>query len=416
MVVNLDRLFSARSEKLKASEIRELLKITQVPGMISLAGGLPNPKSFPVKAMKKCIDDIFENDIAQALQYGTTEGLPSLRAEIANRMRRIKNIDCTKDNILITHGSQQGLSLISHALIDPGDTIIVGAPTYLGAIQSFRAYEAKCESIPLEMDGFNIERLIRNIKRLKRNGIHPKFIYTVPTYQNPSGITMSVNKRKNLLDVASAYDMLIVEDDPYGELTFDGEAPPSIKTFDTKGRVIYLGTFSKILAPGFRLAWIIASDRLLNKFCLVKQSMDLCSNSFGQYVAFKYINGGYLDEQLKKTIELYSEKQKIMLNAINEHFPDDVKWTIPKGGMFLWVTLPAGMNARSMFKRAISNQVAYVVGDAFFSDGAQKETFRLNFSYSTNENIEEGIKRLGKVIREEQEMSLCDKDLTLAGV
>lgn len=411
MVVNLSRLYSERCMKLKASEIRELLKITRVPGMISLAGGLPDPKAFPVESLKNCIDSVFNNNVKNALQYGTTEGLPGLRIEIAKRMNEKKGIDCTKDDILITHGSQQALSILAHTLIDPGDTIIMGAPTYLGAIQAFTSFEGRCETIPLENDGIDLESLVRNIKRLKRNGIHPKFIYTVPNFQNPSGITMSDIKRQELLDIASAYDMIIVEDDPYGEIVFEGDDPKPIKSLDSKGRVIYMGTFSKILAPGFRLAWITASHELLNKFIMAKQSMDLCTNSFGQYIARCYMKSGGLDIQLAKIKNIYREKRDVMLEAIDKHFPEGVEWTKPRGGMFLWVTLPKGTNARSMFKRAVDKKVAYVIGDAFYPDGMGTNTLRLNFSYAGERYIKEGIRRLGEVIKEEIQGTSLDLDL-----
>lgn len=416
MVVNLDRLYSTRATKLKASEIRKLLKLTQLPDMISLAGGLPNPKAFPVEAMRKCLDNIFKENIYTALQYGSTEGLPLLRGELAKRMREIKGVDCEIHEIMVTHGSQQGLSLISHIFLNPGDTIIMGSPSYLGAIQAFRSYEAQCESIPLKEDGFDIQSLIRNIRRLRRNGIHPKFIYTVPSFQNPSGITMSMEKRKQLLDIASVYDMLIIEDDPYGELVFEGESIPPIKSLDEKGRVVYLATFSKILAPGFRLAWIVASDELINKFVLAKQSADLCSNSFGQYVAYEYIKGGHLDNQLEKIREMYGRKRDVMLEALEEFFPDGVEWTTPRGGMFLWVTLPKEIDASVMFKRAVAKKVAYVVGHAFFADETGKNTMRLNFSYSSDKVIREGVRRLAEVIKEELDTSYLEKPVIPEGI
>jgi len=391
--------------KLKTSEIRELLKLTQLPGMISLAGGLPNPKAFPVDVIHECIEKVFSNHILNALQYGTTEGLPLLRGVLAKRMREKKNIDCELYNIIITNGAQQGLALLAFTFLDPGDTLITGAPTYLGATQAFHAFEGKCEAIPVTDNGFDIRSLERNLKRLQRNEIFPKFIYTVPSFQNPSGVTMPLESRKELLEVASEYDLLIVEDDPYGELVFEGESIPTIKSLDKKGRVIYMSTFSKILAPGFRLGWVIASDEILNKFTLAKQSADLCTNSFGQYVAYEYIAGGYLDKQLNDITEMYKRKRDIMLKAIEEFFPKGIKWTVPRGGMFLWVTLPKKVNTRLMFQRAVAKKVAFVVGDAFFPDGSGHNTMRLNFSYSKDEMIREGIRRLAEVIDEEMKIS-----------
>jgi len=401
MVVNLERLYSDRALKLKASEIRELLKITNLPGMISLAGGLPNPGAFPLEVINKCIDRVFEHHIESALQYCCTEGLPQLRRVLAERMRERKNIDCEMHDMIITNGAQQGLTLLAFTFLDPGDTIVTGAPTYLGANQAFHAFEARCEPIPLTENGIDTYSLRRNIKRLNRNGIFPKLIYTVPSFQNPSGVTQPLETRKELLEIASEYDMLIVEDDPYGELVFEGEPIPPIKSLDTTGRVIYMSTFSKILAPGFRLGWIIAPDDILNRLTLAKQSADLCTNSFGQFVAYEYIDGGYLDKQLELIVDLYRGKRDVMLKALEDYFPAEAKWTLPRGGMFLWVTLPRRVNTRLMFQRAVAERVVYVIGDAFFPDGSGHNTMRLNFSYSDDDVIREGIRRLAKVIEEE---------------
>jgi 2-aminoadipate transaminase len=401
MVVNIERLFSKRAKKLHASEIREILKITQVPNMISFAGGLPNPAAFPVDIIHDCIEKIFQKDIDKALQYGTTEGLTQLRGVLAERMIKNKQINCELHDILITSGSQQALSLAALCFLDPGDTYLTSVPAYLGAIQAFSAFEANCESIPMNAEGIDIDSLRRNIERLRRTGINPKFIYTVPTFQNPSGETMSVGHRKDLLDIASEYDFLIIEDDPYGEIFFEGDAILPIKSFDTKGRVIYTSTFSKILAPGLRLGWVIASKEILNKLVLAKQANDLCTNIFSQYVAYEYIHGRYLDKQVEKIRHLYRKNRDVMLEAIEKYFPKEVKWTIPKGGMFIWITLPKSIDTRLMFQKAIVKKVVYVAGDAFYPEGKNYNSMRLNFSYSNDSTIREGIRRLADVIKEE---------------
>jgi 2-aminoadipate transaminase len=416
MVVNYDRLFSSRSKSLKSSEIRELLKLTQSPGFISLAGGLPNPQAFPVDVIHECIEKVFKTNIHNALQYGTTEGLPLLRNVLAERMREKKGIDCELHDILVTSGAQQALSFVAFNLLDPGDTYITSAPTYLGALQAFHAYQGNCECIPMNDEGIDIDSLRRNLKRLHRTGITPKFLYAVATFQNPSGESISLEHRKELLEIASEYDFLIIEDDPYGELVFEGEPIiPSIKSLDTKGRVIYIGTFSKVLAPGFRLAWVIASEEVINKFALTKQSSDLCSNMFVQYVAYEYIKGGYLDIQIKQIKQLYRHKRDVMLKALEEYFPKGTKWTVPGGGMFLWVTLPKNVNTRLMFKRAVAKKVAYVVGDAFYPDSSNYNSMRLNFSYSDDDVMREGIKRLAEVIKEEM-ATPYDRDEYVGGV
>ncbi len=416
MVVNLDRLFTNRSKSLKASEIRELLKITQIPGLISLGGGLPSPQAFPVEIIHECIEKVFKEHIENALQYGTTEGLPLLRGVLAERMKEKQSINCEPHEILITNGAQQVLSLIGYSFLEPGDTYISTAPTYLGAIQAFSAFEANCESIPITGDGIDIDSLRRNIERLLRTEIVPKFIYLVPTFQNPAGVTMTLKHREELLEVASIYDLLIIEDDPYSELIFEGEAIPPIKSLDTRGRVIYLSTFSKILAPGFRLGWAIASEEIINKLTLLKQSVDLCSNVFSQYVAYEYISGGYLDQQVEEIKALYKKKRDIMLEALQKYFPKEAKWTVPNGGMFLWVELPKNVNTRIMFQKAVAKKVAYVVGDAFYPDGKNYNSMRLNFSYSDDEVITEGIRRLGKVIEEELASTYEEEPLLAEGV
>jgi 2-aminoadipate transaminase len=416
MVVNIERLFSKRANRMRSSEIRELLKLTSMPGMISFAGGLPNPKAFPVDVIHQCIDDTFKNNPEKALQYGTTEGVTKLRRVLAERMRKKRNIDCELHDILITSGAQQALSLIAITFLDPGDTYLTSVPAYLGAVQAFHAFEANCESIPMDEEGIDIDSLRRNLERLRRTGIYPKFFYCVPTFQNPSGETMSLNHRKELLDIASEYDFLIVEDDPYGDLIFEGEKLPPIKSLDKRGRVIYLSTFSKILAPGFRLGWVIASKDILDKLVLAKQATDLCTNVFSQYVAYEYVKGGFLEDQVKTISTMYKHKRDVMLEALETHFPKEVKWTIPKGGMFIWISLPKTIDTRLMFQKALSKKVAYVVGEAFFPEGGNYHSMRLNFSYSDDETIKEGIKRLADVINEELSKNFQDDTYPPEGV
>ena len=416
MVVNIERLFSHRAKMLKASQIRELLKITQLPDMISFAGGLPSPLAFPIDIIYNCIDNVFKDGIYNALQYGTTEGLPQLRGVLAERMRKKQNINCQLHDILITSGAQQALFLSALCFLDPEDTYLSSVPTYLGAVQAFSAFESNCESIPMTEDDIDIDCLRRNLNRLHRTGINPKFLYTVSNFQNPSGETVSLKNRKELLDLASEYDFLIIEDDPYGELIFEGESIPTIKSFDKKGRVIYISTFSKILAPGFRLGWAIASKDILDRLILSKQAADLCTNIFGQYVAYEYIKGGYLDKQVEKIKKLYKTKRDIMIESLKKYFPREAKWIIPEGGMFIWITLPKKINTNQLLQKAIAKKVAYVAGDAFYHDGGNYNSMRLNFSYSDNNLIAEGIKRLGNVIKEELKRSYDDEPFLQEGV
>ncbi len=416
MVVNIERLFSKRANRMRSSEIRELLKLTQIPGMISFAGGLPSPKAFPVDIIHQCIDETFNNNSEKALQYGTTEGVTKLRRVLAERMRKKRNIDCELHDIIITSGAQQALSLAAITFLDPGDTYLTSVPAYLGAVQAFHAFEANCESIPMDEEGIDTDSLRRNLERLRRTGIYPKFFYSVPTFQNPSGETMSLNHRKELLDIASEYDFLIIEDDPYCDLIFEGEQIPPIKSLDKRGRVIYLSTFSKILAPGFRLGWVIASKEILDKLILAKQATDLCTNVFSQYVAYEYVNRGFLDEQVNKISIMYKHKRDVMLDSLQKYFPKQVSWTVPKGGMFIWIALPKTIDTRLMFQKALSKKVAYVVGEAFFPEGGNYHSMRLNFSYSEDDVIQEGIKRLADVINEELSKNFQDDTYPPEGV
>lgn len=416
MVVNIERLFSKKAKMLRASEIRELLKVTQIPDMISFGGGLPNPSAFPDEIIHKCINNIFIHDIKNALQYGSTEGLLLLRGVLAERMKKKNNINCTLHDILVTTGAQQALFLSALCFLDPGDTYLSSVPTYLGAIQAFGAFEANCESIPMTDVDIDIDSLRRNLKRLHRTGINPKFLYTVSNFQNPSGETVSLSNRKELLDIASEYDFLIIEDDPYGELIFEGKFIPPIKSFDKKGRVIYVSTFSKILAPGFRLGWAIASKEILDKMVLAKQAADLCTNVFSQYIAYEYIKGGYLDKQVVEIKKLYKRKRDIMLEALEKYFPKGSKWTIPHGGMFIWITLPEGINTNMMLQKAIAEKVAYVSGDAFYPDGGNYNSMRLNFSFSDDAVIKQGIRRLADVIKKELKTKYTQKPVLQEGV
>jgi len=282
--------------------------------------------------------------------------------------------------------------------------------------RQFSAFEANCESIPMTEEDIDIDSLRRNLKRLHKTGINPKFLYTVSNFQNPSGETISLSHRKELLEIASEYDFLIIEDDPYGDLIFEGESIPPIKSFDTKGRVIYVSTFSKILAPGFRLGWVIASKEILDKLVLAKQAADLCTNIFGQYVAYEYINGGYLDKQVLEITKMYKRKRDIMLKALEKYFPKNIKWTIPKGGMFIWITLPKSVNTSLMLQKAIAKKVAYVTGSAFYPDGGDYNSMRLNFSFSEDETIKEGIRRLAEVINDELATTYKEEPVLQEGV
>ena len=400
MVSKFSHLYSKNAREMKASEIRELLKLTENPEIISFAGGLPDPKAFPLDKIKEIVNRLLDEKGGQILQYGTTEGVTELRKAIADRMNK-KGMNITYKNVLITAGSQQALDLISKTFLDPGDMIIVGAPTYLGGTNAFRSYNAEMEGIPLDEDGMDPDLLAAKLHLLQMHGKHPEILYLIPSFQNPAGVTITEERRREILEVAREYDMIVIEDSPYSELRYSGKSVPPMKSMDTDGRVIYLGTFSKILAPGFRVAWCIAEHDLLNKLTIVKQAADLCTNTLGQYIATEYITKGYLDEHVEKIKAIYVAKRDRMLAAMDEHFPIVANWTKPDGGMFIWVTLPEYIDTKDMFPRAIDNNVAYVNGAAFFADHSGKNTMRLNFTYATHEQIDIGIKRLADTIKQE---------------
>ena len=397
--MDVERLYSDRAGKMRKSVIRELLKVTQDPEIISFAGGLPNPKSFPIDEIQGVIKTVLKEHGKTALQYGTTQGLKSLRETITERSHK-DGINCEADDIIITSGSQQSLDTIGKMFLNPGDTALCGLPTYLGGINAFRSYESNLIGIPLDENGMRIDALEDTIKDCIKDDIIPKFIYTVPTFQNPAGVIMPESRRKKLVDIANEYDLIVVEDDPYGKLRFDVEHIKPIKAFDDEGRVIYISTFSKILSPGFRLAWCIGSKELVRKMIICKQALDLCTNTFTQFIANEFMRIGSLDLHIMKICDMYKPKRDIMMDAMKEYFPDGYTCYKPKGGMFAWVTLPEGIDTETMFLDAIKQKVAYVHGKAFFVNEGGGRSMRLNFSYSTNDQLGEGMKRLGNVIKE----------------
>lgn len=400
--MDFSRFYSDRAGKMRKSVIRELLKVTQDPEIISFAGGLPNPDSFPLEELESIVGKVIKNNGKTALQYGTTEGLTELREAIVERCSK-DSINTNSDDVLIYSGSQQALDAVGKIFLNPGDNSIVGLPSYLGGINAFRSYEANLVGIPLDQDGMIINILEDVIKELKKNDIIPKFIYSIPNFQNPAGVTMSESRRKKLIDIANEHDLVIIEDDPYGKLRYEGLAIKPIKAFDDEGRVIYISTFSKILSPGFRLAWTIANPEFTRKMTICKQALDLCTNTFVQFIANEFMRLGSMDLQIMKICEMYKPKRDMMINSMKKYFPEGYVCHKPKGGMFAWVTLPEGIDTELMFLDAIKEKVAYIHGKAFHVDNGGANSMRLNFSYSTNEQIEEGIKRLGLVIKEKLE-------------
>ncbi|MCF6463550.1 aminotransferase-like domain-containing protein [Clostridium sp. Cult1] len=387
--------YAKRMDNIKASEIRELLKLTQRPEVISFAGGLPAPELFPVEELKRVAKEVLEENGTTALQYGPTEGYEPLRQKIVERMKKV-NVDVAVDNILVTSGSQQGLDFAARIFINPGDVIICESPSYLGAINAFKAYEPKFVEVETDDEGMIMEYLE---KALEEND-NAKFIYVIPDFQNPSGKTWSEERRKKLVELANKYNVAILEDNPYGELRFEGEFLPAVKHYDTEGRVIFLGTFSKIFCPGLRLGWVAADKEVLNKFIMVKQGADLQSSTISQMEVAKFLEIYDIEEHIEKLKRVYKKRKDLMIKTMEEEFPEEVKFTNPEGGLFTWVVLPEHINARELAVKALEKNVAFVPGGSFFPNGGNENTFRMNYSNMDEERIVEGVKRLGEVLRQ----------------
>src|SRR5690349_11249572 len=396
--------YALRTKGIKGSAIRELLKITQRPEVISFAGGLPAPEVFPVERFQEACHKVLTANGCLALQYGATEGYEPLREMIAQNMARY-GIRAKVENVLITSGSQQALDLIGKLLINSGDRVLVEAPTYLGALQAFNGYGAQYLSVPVDRDGLRTDLLETSLR------LGPKFMYILPNFQNPAGVTLSEGRRHQLILLADKYGIPIVEDDPYGQLRYEGAHIAPLVVLDREnlrrdngfsiGNVIYLSTFSKTLAPGLRLGWIVAPPNIIAKLVQLKQGADLHTSIFTQQVTFEVARGGFLDQHVKVIRRVYRERRDVMLQALQKFFPPEVTWTHPQGGLFLWVTLPAGLDVHAIFKAAIEQNVAFVPGDSFYAnDGREsRRHMRLNFSNATPEKIREGIRRLSTAVK-----------------
>ncbi len=381
-------------ERMQRSTIREILKITKRPDVISFAGGLPAPELFPLEAFQDALNETLRVEGPASLQYDLTEGYPPLKEFLCGWLGR-HGLRCKPEEMLLTNGSQQALDLIGKIYLDPNDRVLVENPTYLGAIQAFNAYEARYSVVPMDASGLLIPDAEKKIRKDR-----PKLAYLVPTFQNPSGITMSLERRKAFLRLARKHRLPVVEDDPYGYLRFSGDAQPSLYAL-AKGRgVIYLSTFSKILSPGIRLGFVIAEAPVIQALVLAKQAADLQPNSLLQRAVYYYGKNGHLDRHIPAIITSYRMRAGKMLAAMDRYFPPTIRWVPPEGGMFVWCTLAKGMSAGRLFKKAIEANVAYVTGSVFHANGGGDQTLRLNFTNSTPEQIEEGIRRLGKVFSE----------------
>lgn len=399
MITDLNEVLSDTAKRMKRSAIREILKLTANKEIISFAGGLPSPLTFPAKQLKEITAEILDNDADSALQYGTTEGDINLRELILKRYTQ-DGLKATLENIIITTASQQSLDLIPKIFINPGDKVICGLPSYLGGIGSFANYGADMIGIKFDDFGMSAKLLEATLENLKSKNEKPKFIYVIPDFQNPAGITMPESRRIEIINLAKKYDVIIIEDSPYRELRFEGEPQKTMYQLDGTGQVITLGTFSKIFVPGFRLGWVLADPAILDRIVRAKQSADLCTSIFTQKIAAKYMEKGYFEENLQSVIDMYKEKKEVMMDSFEKFMPKGVTWTNPEGGLFLFLNLPEGMDAEELFQIALKKNVAFVIGTVFHCDGSGKNTMRINFSYVSIEQLVEGVKRLATAIEE----------------
>lgn len=388
--------YAKRMDLFKKSELGEILKLIEEPDIISFAGGLPASELFPVEEMKKVSVKVLDENGEEALQYSGSQGYLPLRNHIAKRMNEKGKTNVKAEDILVTSGSQQALDFAGNVFLDEGDIVLCESPSYLGALNALKGYKPRIMEVPTDKEGMITEGLE---KILKENDI-VKFIYVIPDFQNPTGVTWSLDRRKKFMEVVNKYEIPVIEDNPYGELRYEGEFLPALKSFDTKGLVIYLGTFSKIFCPGYRLGWTCASKDILQKFITCKENSDLQTSTIGQRELSKYIDDYDLDEHVEKIKSTYKKRRDLMLDCMEKEFPEGVSFTHPHGGLFTWVKLPEKLNAQDLMKKCVENKVAYVPGGFFFPEGNKENYFRLNYSSSKEEKIVEGIKRLGDVLKE----------------
>jgi 2-aminoadipate transaminase len=396
-------LFASRTRVMKSSAMRDLMAVTARPEVISLAGGLPDTSSFPPETFAAVTTRIAAESCAKALQYGPTEGLEETKLCIAEVMAA-EDMPVDTGEVIVTTGGQQVIDLVAKTLIDPGDVVVAEAPTYPGAVPVFSSYQADVVQIDMDADGMRVDLLEETLERLDRDGRRPKFVYTVPSFQNPAGVTMSLPRRKRLVEVASERELLVLEDNPYGLLRYEGTPNPTLRSLDGGVYVMYLGTFSKILSPGIRLGWVVAPPPVLEKINLGKQAADLCTSTLSQLMVQAYFEQSRWRDYVDSLTEIYRSRRDTMLDALAEFLPDQAEWTRPGGGLFIWATLPDFIDTTDLLARALRDNVAFVPGAAAYLDGRGHSSMRLNFSAPDEDAIREGVRRIGKVVKEQVDL------------
>jgi 2-aminoadipate transaminase len=392
-------LFAERTKVMKSSAMRDLMALTERDDVISLAGGLPDTSTFPPHSYASLMQTVAAQSCARALQYGPTEGLSLVKRCIAEIMLA-EAMEVDPDELLVTTGGQQVIDLVCKTLVDPGDVVVTEAPTYPGAVPTFCAYQADVVQVTMDRDGMRVDELEQTLDALERAGRRPKFIYTVPNFHNPAGVTLSLERRRALVRIAGERELLVLEDNPYGLLRYEGDPLPTLRSLDEEF-VIYASTFSKILSPGVRLGWTAAPAPVLAKMNIGKQASDLCSSSISQYFVGAYFDSGPWGDYVRSLIEIYRRRRDVMLDSLAEHFPREAEWTHPQGGLFIWATLPSYIDTTDLLARALQDHVAFVPGRAAYVDGRGGSEMRLNFSGVSEDEIREGIRRIGEVVREQ---------------
>ena len=399
--MGLSNLYARRAREVDASAIREICSLVSKREICSMAGGWPDQRTFPAKEIIDITATVLTEYPEKALQYGASEGVAAFREKLAEWTSERDGVPCTPDEILVTHGSAQGMELVAKVLLERGDVAFVGLPTYFGGTGACKTFGAELVGVPLDDDGMRTDILEERIKAVRADGKTAKLVYVIPDFQNPTGATMPIERRKKIVELANTYDLAVIEDNPYRNICFSGEPLPPIKAFDTEGRVVYLRSFSKIFCPGFRLAFAVGEKDMIRKMVVALQFEDCCSNTFVQYILLEFMNRGLLDERIEKNRAYYKKKRDILLDALDEHFPDTVRWNRPNGGFFVFVHLPEGMCGEELFHQAVDQNVAFVAGAPFYIDDSGRNTFRLSFAQSDEEAMRKAVSVIGRLIKEQ---------------